>query len=139
VKKDLIFHAFVASLLATGAVGAIVFLLLPGWSVLVRDVGLKGAWGVLIVFHLIYGVVIGFATFVFLKILEKYKSPGSVAGVGLSAAVTVTIVHIVTGSDAIQFGGFLLFSLWVVWLTWVINFVVFLSMKVFNNRFQRTF
>jgi hypothetical protein len=107
MKKDLIFHAFVASLVATGGVGAIVFLLLPGWSVLVGDVGVKGAWGVLMIFHLIYSVVVGFATFLFLKILEKYKYQGSVLGAGLSAAVTITLVNVATGVGHDPFRRFL--------------------------------
>lgn len=129
MNQGFVFRGYVASLIGTGVVGAVVFRLLPGWRGLVSEVGLKSAWTVLVVFHLIYILVIGVATFVFLTILEKYKYRGSVFGAGLSAAVTVTIVNVVSSGDAIQFGGVLVFSLWLVWLTWVVNFVVFLLIK----------
>jgi hypothetical protein len=138
MNKDVIFRGFVTSLLVTGSVGAVIFLFLPSWTALVRDVGLKGAWGVLIIFHLIYSLLIGISTFVFLKILEKLKYQGSVFGAGLSAAVTVTIVNIVSSGESINFGGFFVFALWLVWLTWVMNFVIFLSIKLLHHRFDPT-
>ena len=138
MNKDFVFRGFIASVAITGSVGAAAFLFLPGWSALVTDVGVKGAWSVLVISHLIYSALIGIATFVFLKILEKMKYQGSVFGAGLSAAVTVTIVNIVSSGESIQFGGFLIFSLWLVWLTWVVNFVVFLSIKLVDHRLHPT-
>lgn len=129
MNNGFVFRGYVASLIGAGVVGAVVFRFLPGWSGLVSEVGAGGAWTVLVVFHLIYTLLIGVATFIFLTILEKYKYQGSVFGAGLAAAVTVTIVNILSGEDGINFGGFLVFSLWLVWLTWVVNFVVFLLMK----------
>ncbi len=129
MNKGFVFRGYVASLVVTGVVGAIVFRFLPGWSALVSEVGVKSAWAVLVVFHLIYLLVIGAATFIFLTLLEKFKYQGSVFSAGLSAAITVATVNILSSGDAIHFGGFLVFSLWVAWLTWVVNFVVFLLMK----------
>ena len=138
MNKDSVFRGFVASLLVTGSVGALVFRLLPGWNVLVTDVGARGAWGVLVIFHLIYSLVIGVATFIFLKILERFQYRGSVFGAGLSAAITITTVDIISGGDSIDFGGFFIFALWWVWLTWVVNFLVFLSITLLNHRLHPT-
>ena len=138
MNKDFVFRGFVASLVATGSIGAGVFLFLPSWSTLVAEVGVKGAWGVLVIFHFVYTVLIGIATLVFLKVIEKFKYQGSVVGAGLSAAVTVTIINVVSSGESINFGGFFVFSLWLVLLTWVVNFVVFLSIKLLYHRLHPT-
>src|SRR5687767_13246054 len=114
MNKGVVLRGYVASILVTGSVGAIVFLFLPSWGVLVSDVGAKGAWTVLVVFHLIYSLVIGVATFLFLTLVQKYQFQASVFGAGLSAAITVTLVNVLSAGEAVNFGGFFVFSLWLV-------------------------
>lgn len=126
------FRGFVACLVVTGPMGIVVSTLLPGWRGLINDLGVKGAWLLLVVSHLIYGLVIGVATILFFTVLEKFKYHGTVFVAGLSAAVTVTIANVATLWYSINFGGFSIFTLWLVWLTWAVNFVVFLSTRLLN-------
>jgi ABC-type Co2+ transport system permease subunit len=115
-------------------VGVMVVRLLPGWSNLVRDLGAGGAWTVLIISQFIYAWVIGIATFAFLKLLEKLDSQGSVFGAGLSAAITVTVVNILSVWRSVDFGGYLIFGS--AWVTWVVNYLIFLLMKVLDRSRQ---
>lgn len=131
MNKNIVFRGVIASLLVALPLGMIVVRLLPGWSGLVRDLGAGGAWTVLVVSQLIYAWVIGIATFAFLKLLEKLNSQGSVFGAGLSAAVTVTIVNILSVWRSVDFGGYLIFGS--AWVAWVVNYLVFLSMKVLDS------
>lgn len=133
MSKSLVLRGFVASAIVSFPVGAVVFRLLPGWRGFVGDLGVSGAWTLLIVSHLIYSLVIGLATLIFFALLEKLKYQGSVFGAAVSAAVAVTIANLATVWYSIDFGGAIGFSLWIAWMTWVVNFVVFLSMKLLNN------
>jgi len=138
MSKNILFRGFVASAIVTLSVGPIVFRLLPGWSGFVNDLGVSGAWTLLIVSHLIYSLVIGLATYLFLAILQKLQYQGSVFGAGLSAAITVTIANMATVWYSIDFGGAFGFSLWIAWMSWMIHFVVFLSMKGFRKGAEPT-
>lgn len=133
MSQNIVFRGFVASAVVSFPVGALLFRLLPGWSGFVHDLGVGGAWTLLIVSHLIYSLVISFATFLFLTILGKFNHQGSVSGAAVSAAITVIIANIATVWYSIDFGGALGFSLWIAWMAWVVNFFVFLSMKFFNH------
>lgn len=134
MTPNVVFRGFITSVAVTFPVGAIVFRLLPGWSGLVRDLGAGGAWTLLIVSHLIYCLVIGLATFLFLTLLDRFKYRGSVLGAGLSAAITVTIVNLATVWYSVDFGGAFVFSLWVAWVALIVNFVVYLSIKLLQRR-----
>lgn len=134
MNKNVVLRGLIVSVLVPGPVGIIVFLLFANWSVLVNDVGVSGAWGVLVVSHLIYSAVIGTATFIFLTLLEKLNYEGSVFGAGLSAAITVTIVNIVSSRSSVDFGNFIILVLWVAWVTWAVNFVVFLFVKLLSRQ-----
>lgn len=52
-------RVFAAVLLASVLLGPPLQWLLPGWATLVADVGSGGAWFVSILYHVIYGVLIG--------------------------------------------------------------------------------
>ncbi|MBI3803857.1 MAG: hypothetical protein HY282_08865 [Nitrospirae bacterium] len=133
---NFVFRGFVTSAVVTLPVGAIVFRLLPGWNGLVGDLGESGAWTLLIVSHLIYSLVIGLATYGFLTALEKFNYQGSVFGAGLSAAVTVTLANVATVWYSVDFGGAFVFSLWIAWMAWVVNFLVFLGVRLLDRSSQ---
>lgn len=134
MNKNIVFRGSVASILVTLPAGMIVLRLLPGWDGLVRNLGAGGAWTVAFVSQLIYGWVIGIATFAFLKLLEKLKYQGSVFGAGLSAAFSVTIINILSIRFSVDFGVALVF--WLAWVNWAVHYVIFLSMKLLNRPHQ---
>ncbi|NKE69452.1 hypothetical protein [Candidatus Manganitrophus noduliformans] len=131
MNNNVVLRGSVASILVTLPIGMIVLRLLPGWDGLVRDMGAGGAWTVAFVSQLIYGWVIGIATFAFLKLLEKLKYQGSAFGAGLSAAISVTTINILSIRFSVDFGAALV--LWLAWATWVVNYVVYLFMKLLNR------
>ncbi|TAJ98319.1 MAG: hypothetical protein EPO39_18540 [Candidatus Manganitrophaceae bacterium] len=134
MTPNIVLRGFVTSAVVTLAVGTPVFRLLPGWSGLVSELGESGAWTLLIVSHLIYSLVIGLATYLFLTILEKFNYQGSLFGAGLSAAITVTIVNVATVWYSIDFGGALVFSLWVAWMALMVHFIVFLAITLLHKQ-----
>lgn len=134
MAQNIVLRGFIASALVTLLVGAISFRLLPGWSDLVSELGESGAWTLLVVSHFIYSLVIGLATYLFLTILEKFNYQGSPFGAGLSAAITVTIANMATVWYSVDFGGAFVFSLWVAWIALIVNFVVFLIVKLATSR-----
>lgn len=136
MKEELAFRGAVVSVVVTGSVGPIVLRLLPGWSGLVAELGGAGAWTLSVVSHLIYALVIGINTYLFLRLLQKLNHRGSLAGAGLSAAVTATLVNIASLWKSVAFG-FFAFSLFIAWLSWIVNFAVFLSMKAFRREAVR--
>jgi len=135
MNKNVLFRGFVVSVLITLPIGVIVLRLLPGWDSLVRDVGASGAWTVALVSQLIYAWVIGIATFVFLMLLEKLNQQGTIFGAGLSAAATVTIINILSIAFSVDFG--IALVLWLAWVNWAVNYLVFLAMR-FLNRSSRS-
>lgn len=134
MNKNFVLRGLIVSVLVPGPVGIVVFRFFANWNGLVSDVGVSGAWGIVIVTHLIYSLVIGIATFIFLTLLEKMNYEGSVFGAGLSAAISVTIVNIISNRSSIDFGNFIVLALWVAWVTWVVNFVVYLLIKLLNRQ-----
>lgn len=136
MDKNIVFRGSVASIVATLPVGVMVVRLLPGWDGLVRDLGVGGAWTVTFVSQLIYAWAIGIATFAFLKLFEKLKYQGSAFAAGLSAAITVTTINILSIRLSVDFG--IALVLWLAWVTWVVNYVVYLCMKLLNRPRQPT-
>lgn len=131
MNKNVIFRGFIVSIFATIPVGMISLRLLPGWDGLVRNLGAGGAWTVAFVSQLIYAWVNGIATFAFLKLLEKLNLQGSAFGAGLSAAISVTIINILSIRFSVDFGVALVF--WLAWVNWVVNYLVYLFMKLLNR------
>ncbi len=133
MNGDIPFRGLVVSAIVTFAVGAIAFRLLPGWSGLVGELGESGAWILLVVSHLIYGFVIGLATYLFLSFLNRFSYHGSVFGAGLSAGITVLLANMATVWYSFDFGGPFVFSIWIAWVAWIVNFVVFLLTKLLTH------
>lgn len=136
MNKNVISRGFIASLLATLSVGMIVLRFLPGWDDLVRNLGAGGAWTVAFVSQLIYAWVNGIATFAFLKLLEKLNHQGSVFAAGLSAALSVTIINILSIRFSVDFGVALVF--WLAWVNWAVHYLVFLATKLLNKSSRPT-
>lgn len=86
---------FATALLVTVLAGPIIQRLLPGWAELAESVGSGGAWFASIMYHLVYGIIIGVGTVLAATLTGRFGR--GLAQPGIVLAVLVTVLLFDTG------------------------------------------
>ncbi|WP_428625176.1 hypothetical protein [Sedimenticola sp.] len=102
---------FAVSLCVAVVVGPITQRLLPGWSTLVVDVGAGGAWFISIMYHIVYGIIIGTGTVLGAALLAKTGTPATLRGTALATGVMVVLFDLGFVLLALKAGDFALLAL----------------------------
>lgn len=82
---------FATALLVTVLAGPVIQRLLPGWSALAEGVGSGGAWFASILYHLVYGIIIGVGAALTTSLTGRVGRALSQPGVALAALVSVLL------------------------------------------------
>lgn len=82
---------FATSLLVTVLAGPLIQRLLPNWSQLAADVGSGGAWFASIMYHIVYGIIIGAGAALGSAILARNGRTASLKGTAIATGLTVLV------------------------------------------------
>lgn len=89
-----ILKIFAVSLLVSVVVGPVAQRLLPGWSALAEDVGPGGAWFASIMYHIVYGIIIGVGAVLAGYLVARSRRIMSLGNTAIATAVTVLIFDV---------------------------------------------
>ncbi|MCW8907645.1 MAG: hypothetical protein OQL28_10370 [Sedimenticola sp.] len=89
-----ILKVFAVSLLVTVLVGPVAQRLLPGWEAMAADVGSGGAWFASIMYHIVYGIIIGAGAALAGYLASRSRKPLSLSSSAIAAAITVLLFDI---------------------------------------------
>lgn len=89
-----ILKVFAVSLLVTVLVGPVAQRLLPGWQSMAADVGSGGAWFASIMYHIVYGIIIGAGAALAGYLLARSRKPLSLSSSAIAAAITVLLFDV---------------------------------------------
>ena len=85
---------FATALVATVLAGPVIQWLMPTWSALVADVGPGGAWFVSIMYHIVYGIIIGAGAALAVAVLGRTGRRISLRSAGIAACLTVILFDV---------------------------------------------
>lgn len=89
-----ILKVFAVSLLMTVLVGPVAQRLLPGWEAMAADVGSGGAWFASIMYHIVYGIIIGAGAALAGYLLSRGGKSLSLSSSAIAAAITVLLFDV---------------------------------------------
>ncbi len=82
---------FATALLVTVLAGPVIQRLLPDWATLASGVGSGGAWFISIMYHIVYGIIIGAAAALAVTLLGRFGRALTLPGAMIAAFVTVLL------------------------------------------------
>lgn len=85
---------FAVSLLMTVLVGPLVQRLLPGWGAMAADVGSGGAWFASIMYHIVYGIIIGAGAALASYLMLRSGRITGLVNTAIAATVTVLLFDV---------------------------------------------
>ncbi|MCW8949023.1 MAG: hypothetical protein OQK42_03855 [Sedimenticola sp.] len=97
---------FATALAVTVLVGPVVQWLMPTWAALVDDVGAGGAWFASIMYHIVYGIIIGAGAALSVSLLVRRGIEVTVKAAAISACIAIILFDIgfvLIGSKAVEF------------------------------------
>lgn len=89
-----ILKIFAVSLLVSVVLGPLAQRLLPGWSALTEDVGSGGAWFASIMYHIVYGIIIGAGAALAGYLVARSGRNMSLGNTVIATAVTVLVFDV---------------------------------------------
>jgi heme A synthase len=126
------YHAIRHIAVAAGSsvpVGIVASRLLPGWNLLVRDVGVSGAWIVQAIFHFIYAFFISVGVVLFLVAAARFDSSPPTPVTGAAAAITVIVADVLFGVWRIKVNGVITLGVALVLGSWTTCLVLSMLRK----------
>lgn len=85
---------FATALVVTVLVGPVVQWLMPAWSVLAEDVGAGGAWFASIMYHIVYGIIIGAGAALAVTVLRRFGKVVTVQAAVIAACTTIVLFDV---------------------------------------------
>ncbi|WP_260294524.1 hypothetical protein [Sedimenticola hydrogenitrophicus] len=108
---------FATALLVAVLAGPVIQRLLPGWAALAGEVGSGGAWFASIMYHIVYGIIIGVGAALAVTLLGRFDRVLTLPGAVIAALASVLLF------DA----GYVLFKPQVETFTWLALILVLIS------------
>lgn len=82
---------FATALMVSVLAGPIIQRLLPDWATLAESIGSGGAWFASIMYHIVYGIIIGTAAALAVTLLGRFGRVLTLPGAVIAALVTVVL------------------------------------------------